>query len=195
MTTFYLVRHGANDLLGERLAGRLPNVRLNETGIAQAKRISERLEKLGITHVISSPMERCHETAQPLAAALALAIEISEALNEVDFGDWQGARMKDLDADERWRKWNSFRTGHFLPHGESMIAIQARMAEEMIRLRNKFSDQHLALFSHGDPIRAVLCYWLGMPLDFIPRLEVAPGSICEVAVDSDTAIVRRINVI
>jgi broad specificity phosphatase PhoE len=195
MTTFYLVRHGANDFLGHALAGRLPDIHLNDAGQREARRIAERLQAAPITHVISSPQERCRETAQALAAALDLEIEISAALNEVDFGEWQGATMSDLAGDERWSKWNSFRTGHVIPGGETMIAIQARMADEMIRLKNKFPGEHIALFSHGDPLRAVLCYWLGMPLDFIQRLEIAPGSISEVAVDADTAIVRRMNVL
>lgn len=193
MTTFYLIRHGSNDLLGRALAGRLPNVTLNEAGRAEARRVAERMKPHPITHLFSSPMERCRETAAPLAKVLGLEIEISDALNEVDFGDWQGATMDALAGNEHWVKWNFFRSGHVLPHGETMIAIQARMAGEMIRLRNEFPDEHIALFSHGDPIRAVLCYWLGMPLDFLPRLEIAPGSISEVAVGDETVIVRRIN--
>ena len=193
MTTFHLVRHGANDFLGHALAGRLPNVHLNEAGRLEARCVAERLQAAPVTHIISSPQGRCRETAQPLAAALGLEIKISEALDEVDFAEWQGAKMSELATDERWGRWNSFRTGHVIPRGETMIAIQARMADEMIRLKNKFPGEHMALFSHGDPIRAVLCYWLGMPLDFIQRLEIAPGSISEVAIDHGTVTVRSLN--
>jgi broad specificity phosphatase PhoE len=195
MTTFYLVRHGTIDLLGHALAGRLPGVPLNSGGRFDARRLAERLQTAPIIHVISSPQERCRETAQPLAAALGLSIELTEALDEVDFGKWQGGTMSELSKDKSWRHWNSFRSGHAAPEGETMGGVQARMAAEMVLLRNRFPDQQIALFSHADPIRAVLCYWLGMPLDFIQRLEVAPGSFSEVAIDDDTAVVRRINVL
>jgi broad specificity phosphatase PhoE len=193
VTTFYLIRHGSNDYLGRALAARLPNVGLNEAGQAEAERVTRHLQSQPIRHVLSSPMQRCRETAEPLAKALGLQIEISDAINEVDFGDWQGAELKALDADERWKKWNSFRSGHALPRGETVVAIQARVAGEMIRLAKQFAGEHVALCSHGDPIRAALCYWLGMPLDFLQRLEVDPGSISEVALGGDTAVVRRIN--
>ena len=193
MTTFYLIRHGSNDFLGRALAGRLPAVHLNEHGREEAGRIAEQLRKKPIRHIFTSPLARCRETAEPLAAALGLRLEISEALNEVDFGDWEGAEMKALDADEHWRRWNAFRSGHQPPRGEMMIAIQARMANEMVRLKNSFPDEHLALVSHGDPIRAVLCYWLGMPLDFLPRMEIAPGSVSIVAVGDQSAVVHALN--
>jgi len=140
-------------------------------------------------------MDRCRETAEPLARVLGVRLEISEALNEVDFGDWQGAEMSALDADERWRNWNAFRAGHKIPNGETMIAIQSRVASEMIRLKNELPEKHIALVSHGDPIRAVLCYWLGMPLDFLHRLEVAPGSLSIVRVGDHEAVVQSVNVI
>src|ERR1051325_3404851 len=112
MTTFYLIRHGSNDFLGRALAGPLPAVHLNEHGREEAGRIAEQLRKKPIRHIFTSPLARCRETAEPLAAALGLRLEISEALNEVDFGDWEGAEMKALDADEHWRRWNAFRSGH-----------------------------------------------------------------------------------
>jgi probable phosphoglycerate mutase len=194
VTTFYLVRHGANDMLPHALAGRLPAVHLNEAGRVEALRIAERLRQFPIRQIFSSPMERAHETAEPLARALNLPVQISEALNEVDFGEWHGAEMKALDQDKRWREWNEFRGGHQLPRGETMIHIQSRVVSEMIRLRNQFPDEHVALFSHGDPIRAALCHWLGMPLDFLQRLEAATGSVSIVSIDDRTAIVREMNV-
>jgi len=193
VTTFYLIRHGANDVLPHALAGRLPGTHLNNQGRDEARRVAERLKAAPIAHIFSSPMERCRETAEPLAHARGVAIETSEAINEVQFGEWKGAKMKALDDDPRWQHWNRFRTGHVIPQGETMIEIQARVASEMIRLKDSFPDQHVALFSHGDPIRAALCYWLGMPLDFLPRLQADTGSISIVRVDDSTAIVQAMN--
>jgi probable phosphoglycerate mutase len=193
VTTFHLIRHGANDLLPRALAGRLPGVHLNAQGRAEAERIAARLKPVPIRHIFSSPMDRARETAEPLARELKLEIEISEAINEADCGEWHGAEMAALERDERWRNWNSFRGGHQLPGGETMIQIQSRIVTEMIRMRDRFAGAELALFTHGDPIRAALCHWLGMPLEFIHRLQVDTGSICVVSLDERTAILRELN--
>jgi broad specificity phosphatase PhoE len=194
VTTFYLIRHGSNDMLPRALAGRLPGIHLNEQGRAEAQRVAERLQSKSIRYIFSSPMERARETAEPLARALNLPVQISEAMIEVDFGEWQGAEMTALNADERWRRWTKFRSGLQLPAGEMMINIQARVVSEMIRLKDLHPGEHIALFSHGDPIRAALCHWLGLPLDYMVRFEVAPGSISIVLLDENQPYVQCINV-
>jgi len=182
-------------MLPRALAGRLPGTHLNEQGRAEAQRIAERLKAKPIRHVFSSPMERARETAEPLARALNLPVEISEAINEVDFGDWQGRKMPALNADEQWRRWVKFRGGHQLPNGEFMIGIQARVVSEMIRLKDRFPGQHIALVSHGDPIRAALCHWLGIPLDYTIRFDLAPGSVSIVALFDDSVLVQGMNLL
>lgn len=193
MTTFYLIRHGSNDYLPRALAGRLPGVHLNEQGRAEVELLAQRLKQTPIRHLFSSPMERCRETAEPLARDLNLTVQINEAFNEVDFGEWKGAELKAIQDDPRWKKWNAFRTGHVIPAGETMAQIQSRITSELIRLKNAFPGEHIAIVSHGDPIRAALCYWLGMPLDFLHRLQVDPGSVSIVRVDDATAIVTSLN--
>jgi broad specificity phosphatase PhoE len=195
VTTFYLIRHGTNDVLPRALAGRLPGTHLNDAGRAEAERVAERLKFKPIRQIFSSPMERARETAAPLARALNLQVQISEAINEVDFGEWQGGELTTLRNDERWHRWIKFRSGLQLPGGEMMINIQARVVSEMIRLKDKFTGEHIALFSHGDPIRSALCHWLGMPLDYMTRLEVAPGSVSIVSLDENQPLVQCINVL
>jgi broad specificity phosphatase PhoE len=195
VTTFYLIRHGTNDVLPRALAGRMPGTHLNAAGRAEAERVAERLKSKPIRHLFSSPMERARETAEPLARALNFPVQICEAINEVDFGDWQGVEMTALRNKEEWHRWVKFRSGLRLPRGEMMVNIQARVVSEMIRLKEQFSGEHIALFSHGDPIRSALCHWLGMPLDYMVRLEVAPGSVNVVILDENQPYVQGINLL
>lgn len=195
MTTFYLIRHGTNDVLPRALAGRLPEVHLNDQGRAEAQRVADRLQSKPIRHIFSSPMERARETAAPLATALGLPVQISPAINEVDFGDWQGQEMTALNANEEWRRWTRFRGGHQLPRGEFMVAIQARVVSEMIRLKDQFRGEQIALFSHGDPIRSALCHWLGMPLDYMVRFEIATGSVSIVNLSDEGVSVQGMNLL
>jgi len=177
MTTFYLIRHGENDLVGEAIAGRSPGVHLNATGHKQAERLAEHLSRLRIDHLFSSPLERARETAEPLARKLGLEINISQALIEIDFGDWTRKSLHELNQLETWRKWNTFRSNGRIPKGESMLEAQTRLVSEIQRLRGQYPDQSLALFSHGDPLRSIIVYYLGMPLDLLLRLELSPASI------------------
>lgn len=176
MATFYLIRHGSNDHLGKSLAGRLPNVHLNEKGRIESENLARALAAVPITRLISSPLDRARETAEPLSRKLGLPIELSTEILEVDFGDWNGATLKQLDSDPLWHLYNSCRSATRIPNGELIVEIQSRFVCKLESLRLENRDSTMAIFSHGDPIRAALCYYLGIPLDFLQRLEVSPGS-------------------
>src|SRR5689334_17035995 len=116
MALFYLVRHGTNDVLGKALAARLPNIHLNAQGLEEARRTAEALKGKGITRIISSPMERAYETAELLGQKLALRVEIFEDVNEIDFGDWSGKSMAELELLPGWKLFNSYRSGTRIPN-------------------------------------------------------------------------------
>ncbi len=94
MTTVLLIRHGENNMVGKRLAGRLPGVHLNKKGREQAEQLAEVLCKAPIKAIYSSPLERAVETAEPLAKLLNLEILPAPGLVELAYGDWQGKTLK-----------------------------------------------------------------------------------------------------
>ena len=99
MTIILLIRHGENDWVGKKLAGRLPGVHLNQNGLNQAQAVAATLHNLPIKAIYSSPLERAMETAQPLALVKKMEITICDNLSEINFGDWQGNEGK-IDAGE-----------------------------------------------------------------------------------------------
>lgn len=193
MTTFHLIRHATNDYMGKTITGRMPGVSLNREGKRQAEHLATRLGNEPIAMILSSPLERAVETALPLAKQLGLDIQISEALNEIEFGDWTRQTFEHLATLDRWKQWNSFRSGGRIPDGETMIEVQARMIEEIQRLRAQYPEQTLAVFSHGDPIRAVLAYYLGVPLDLFQRIEVSPASLSTLTLNEHGPKIIAIN--
>jgi broad specificity phosphatase PhoE len=193
MTTIYLIRHGNNDFAGKAIAGRTPGISLNREGKRQADRLAVRLAEEPIEVILSSPLERAIETAVPLAKRLNLDIQISDALNEIDFGDWTRQTFEHLETLPRWQQWNSFRSGTRVPDGELMLEVQLRMVAELHRLRKAYPEQTLALFSHGDPIRVALAYYLGVPLDLFQRIEVSPASISMLALSDFGARIVCLN--
>jgi broad specificity phosphatase PhoE len=193
MTTFYLIRHGSNDYFSHTLVGRTSGVHLNEAGQREASELATQLNAENIRKIFSSPMERCRETAAPLAARLRVSIEITEALLEVDFGNWTGRTFKELEADEQWRQWNTFRSGNRVPNGESMLDVQRRVVGLILDLHRKFRDERIALFSHGEPLRAAMIYFLGASLECIRRIDISPASVTVLQLSDWDAQFRCLN--
>ena len=179
MPIFLLIRHGETDYNKKmRIAGRLPGVHLNQKGRQQAQALADRLASLPIKALYSSPLERTMETAEPLAHALKLEIIPMPGLLETDCGEWAGQSSRKL---RRLKIWQSVQQRpalfHF-PGGEWIGECQHRMVEVIEALRLKHASQDvLACFSHADPIKQVLAYYLGLPLDHFQRLTIDTGSI------------------
>jgi broad specificity phosphatase PhoE len=192
-TTVFFVRHGSHDRLGHILCGRMPDVTLSEQGRAEAGRLAQRLSDEPIAAVYASPLERARETAEPLAEALGLSVQVASDLQEIDFGAWTGARFEDLDGDPAWAMWNQARTLAHAPGGESMLDVQVRLRRWLDAACERHPGQLIAAVSHGDPIKAVLFHVLGLSLDQHQRLEISPASVSTLAVGDWGAKVLGIN--
>lgn len=177
MTTFYLIRHAAHSLLGKRVVGRTPGVRLSPEGRDQARELADRLAGVPLDALYASPLERAQETAEPLAQRRGLAVRTTPEIQELDFGEWSNHTLEELSHDPEGAPFNAFRSGNPAPGGEWMADTQHRFVGFMEALRREHAGQHVALVSHADPIKAALVYYLGMPLDFFLRLEISPASV------------------
>ena len=187
MTTVFLLRHGLTKLTGPVLAGRTPGVHLDERGEAQAAAAADRLAVLPLAAVVTSPLERCAETARVVlarqrAAGRSPARRTDRRLLECDYGDWTGREIKSLVKDPLWRVVQSHPSGVTFPNGESMSAMAERGVRAIRDFHATVAAEHdenavwLAC-SHGDLIKAILADALGMHLDLFQRIVVDPGSI------------------
>ena len=177
MTTFYLVRHGACDGLGETLWGRTAGICLNKEGQAQAQRLAERFSKITLDAVYSSPLERTLETAEAIARAAHLEVKQSPAFNEIDFGHWSGMSFDALSLDQHWRRFNTQRSVTKIPGGESFQAVQARVNAELERLAEQHTHRRVVIVSHADVIKAAVGNVENTPIDLLQRYEILPGSV------------------
>ena len=193
MTTFFLIRHASCDGLGQRIWGRTPGIRLNEQGRLEAQQLAERLEPMKFDAIYSSPLERALETAEPLARSMQLEVRKSDALNEIDFGEWSGKTFEQLHADERWRHFNTHRSTTSVLGGESFLEVQNRMVKEIDRLSREHREQRVAIVSHADPIKAIVGYFAGTPIDLLQRFEISPCSVSVISVDEEGPRITRIN--
>jgi probable phosphoglycerate mutase len=192
MTAFLLIRHAAHDWLGKTLIGRARGFPLNDVGRSQAAQLGQRLAGISAA-VYSSPMERCRETAELLAAPERSSIYPEDAFNEVDFGEWTGSSFEALESDPRWHRWNKTRSTTGAPGGERMTEVQDRVLAGLLRLVGKHPGEIVAVVSHGDLIKAALCHFLSLSLDEIHSLEVEPACVSVLTWDAGLTDVSLVN--
>ncbi len=193
-TYFLLVRHGENDWVGtDRLAGRTPGVHLNETGQKQAEQLAELLATQPIAAVYSSPLDRCMQTAEPLAKALGLSVVAEPGVLEVDYGEWQAGHLKELSKLPGWQRVQHYPSTFRFPQGETLREVQSRAVSTIERLRDAHPDQVVAIFSHGDVIRTTIAHYFGTPLDLFQRVHISTASISTLAFFNETPAVLNVN--
>jgi broad specificity phosphatase PhoE len=193
MALLYLLRHGQHDLGGGVLAGRMPGVGLTERGRAEIAAAAERLAGENITALYASPLQRTRESAEIVSERLGLPIEFRNDLIELDFGEWTGTTFNAIRADPRWPPWNQHRSLAKIPGGETMRAVQFRAVEAILEIAERHRETAAVVVSHGDVIRSVLVFALGMPLDFYGRIEVVQGSLSTIRIDEGGIRVVSIN--
>ena len=179
MPLVLMIRHGENEFVKTgKLAGRLPEVHLNDRGQQQALELADALAAIPIKAVYSSPMERAQETAAPLASKLGLELQIRDGLIETGIGEWAGQELKSLRKLPMWKTVQDNPSRFRFPSGESFLECQTRVVTEIETIIKAHKDDEIvACVSHADPIKLVAAYYLGMPLDHFQRLACDTASV------------------
>ena len=185
MPTVILVRHGRSTANATGvLAGRLPGVHLDDTGVAQAAAVGERLAAVRLSAAVTSPLERCRETCREITRpqSAPLRAGTDKQLSECDYGDWQGRPLRELAKEKLWKTVQAQPSAVTFPGGESMRAMQDRAVAAIRRHDARIAAEHgddavwLAV-SHGDVIKSILADALGTHLDLFQRIHVDPASV------------------
>ena len=185
MPTLLLVRHGRTSAnTAGILAGRAAGVRLDDTGRQQAARTAERLAAVPLVAVVSSPLERCRQTAKAILDRQpgAPSAPVERGITECDYGQWQGRTLGELAKEPLWSVVQNQPSAVTFPGGESMAGMQARAVVAIRGHDAAVEAEHgagavWAAVSHGDIIKAVLADALGMHLDLFQRIAVGPASV------------------
>lgn len=178
MANILLVRHGENDWVKEhRLAGWLPDIHLNENGRRQVQATGARLAPQPVTAIYSSPVTRCVETAEIIAAHFRLPIIINEELGEVRYGKWEGKKIKNLANKPLWQVVQFFPSRMRFPGGEALREVQFRAIQALEQLSTQHQSETVVVVSHADVIKLVLANYLGVHIDLFQRIAVSPASV------------------
>jgi broad specificity phosphatase PhoE len=190
--TVFLVRHAAHEHQGRRHVGRMEGVRLGPDHERHLGWLRARFAREDLAAVWASPVSRAQQTAAAVADGR-VEVVTDAGLNEVDFGRWTGLSTDDVDADPEWRLWNASKSTFRIPGGESILEMQGRMVDAVDRARRAHVGGKVALCSHGDPIKSVIAYHLGAPVDRIDDFDVAPPSVSALVVGDWGAKVLFVN--
>jgi probable phosphomutase (TIGR03848 family) len=188
VTTVLLVRHGLTALTGPVLAGWTPGVDLDDSGRVQAAALADRLAPVPLDAIVTSPLDRCRQTAAAIAAAAVaardgrgeLAVQADERVGECHYGDWTGKRLKKLAKDPLWRVVQAHPSGARFPGpgGEALPEMQSRAVGAVRDWNARLGrDACYVICSHGDVIKAIVADSLGVHLDLFQRIQIDPCSL------------------
>ena len=198
MTTVLLIRHGRTVANSDGvLAGWTPGVRLDERGREQAAALAARLAPVPLAAVVTSPLERCVETAEALVGGRSgVPVDADERLGECRYGDWTGGELRRLAREPLWKVVQAHPSAAVFPgpEGEPLAAMATR-AVGAVRDHNARlgPDATWAAVSHGDVIKAVVADALGLHLDLFQRLVVDPCSVTVIRYTDLRPFVLRLN--
>jgi probable phosphomutase (TIGR03848 family) len=199
VTLVLIVRHGLTASTGTALTGWTPGISLDDRGRAQASAVGARLAGLPIDAIISSPLDRCRETAEAIARArngAALSVQLDERVGECHYGDWTGQPLRKLAKDPLWPVVQAHPSAVRFPGpaGESMVDMQARAVSALRDWNKRLGrDSVYVVCSHGDVIKSILTDSLGMHLDMCQRIQVDPCSLSVIRYTPLRPFVLRMN--
>ena len=195
-TRFLLLRHGQTELSVERRYSGRGNPALTDLGRRQADAAAQFLgNRGGISAVITSPLQRAHDTADAAAKALGLDVTVDADLIETDFGGWEGLTFGEAaERDPALHKRGLRDTSVAPPDGESFDAAAERVGRARARIISEHPGETVLVVSHVTPIKTLLRMALdaGPSVLYRMHLDLASLSIAEFYPDG-AASVRLVN--
>ena len=194
-TVLWLLRHPEPEPAAHgRCYGSL-DVTLSPEGILHANVIANALASRPIEAIYTSPLQRCRQAAEILAASRSCPVESLDAFRELDFGEWEGRRYEEIAAlyPDLFRQWMTRPTDTKFPGGECFREMYARVITATRNLRSRHAGQSIALVIHGGVIRIILADALGMEPPNIFRLGQRYGAINLIRYFGEIPIVELMN--
>ncbi len=194
--TAILMRHGETLWNREgRVMGRNP-VELSENGRAQVEAAILPARVLKLDLIMTSPLVRARQTAEIIADGLG-GVEIIEdpTIAEVSYGRWEGMTYHELIDDPHYVVYRESPVEYPTPGGETIPQVQARGVAAIRRVIAAHPGRRVLFVSHGDIIRTVLCYFLGLELKFFHRLRIDNAAFSGIQIVGNFAEVKFMNLL
>lgn len=187
MASIIFLRHGqAQNNVERRLTGRMPNVPLTDTGVAQAEYAARNLSEMNVSRIYSSPIQRAQQTARIVARHNTLEVVTDERLTEIDMGSFTGMKYDDLLATQGdvLMRFYGNETAPAAPRVETFTSVRARVLSMVEDVLARHPGENVVLVTHMDPIKAMLSTILTLSTQNLHELVIANGTL-NVFLESD----------
>jgi len=183
--TLLLVRHGRTAANASGLLLGRADPPLDPVGERQALAVAATLPRPA--RVVSSPLQRCRETA----ACFGAPVDIDERWIELDYGEWDQQPLAELPADV-WARW---RTDLDLrpPGGETLRELGTRVRAACDALLDEARGTDVVVVTHVSPLKAALAWSLDVGDELAWRLHVTPASISRVTIRPQGPVLLSFN--
>jgi probable phosphoglycerate mutase len=127
------------------------------------------------TEVLTSPMTRCRETAQIIAAALGIPVRANPDLREMDFGRWEELTFDEVQDryPEDLRQWQQSASTPPTGSSETFAALLDRMGAVARRLTSRYAGASVVAVTHVTPVKALVAHALGAPPSALFHMELS----------------------
>lgn len=192
-TKLILIRHGETEWSCQKRYCGLTDIDLNEKGRWQARKLLKRLKKEKIYKAYSSDMKRTLQFAK-IVLKDTLVEELLH-LRELNFGIFEGLTYQDVMEKYPlvYTKWLENPLDIIICQGESLNSLAGRVRKALRRILAQNSNKTVAIFTHGGPIRVILCDILKVDLKEIWRIEQELASISIIEFVKGRGKIRLLN--
>lgn len=154
-----ITRHGQTDWNLKRKVQGKTDIELNQTGIEQAKDLSEKLANEPIDLIICSPLERARQTAEIINTNRNIPIIYDNSISEIDYGEFEGMELANFNLRRFWNYHNNTK----YQKAENIKDFFKRVYEFIDRQAAEHPRKNILLVAHGGISIAVNCYFNGIP--------------------------------
>lgn len=195
MIKLILVRHGRTICNEGGLLSGVTDSKLSEKGKLQAHKLANYLKNEKIDKIYTTPFSRTKETVKELAEVKGIQIEENNRLNEINFGDFEGLSFKLIEKEypQEVKKMIDEGSKYKYPNGESLEDTFIRVKNEMKNILKNNKNSTILICSHGGTIRNIISYLLSGDYKYHWNFKIDNGSITEIEVDNNFAIINKLN--
>lgn len=172
----FLLRHGETHWNLEKRCQGLTDLELNETGLAQARRMARQLRQEKIHAVFSSHLKRARQTAQVIGSPHSLEVITDSDFRELDHGEFEGLTFNEIHASygDFIQAWREKPAQLAIPGGESIADVDQRAWRGIERIKRHYLHKTVVIVSHQFPLVSILCRVTGTPLNEYRSFHMDP---------------------
>ncbi len=173
-TRIILVRHGECQGNREGLFRGRNNFPLNENGFIQANELAVEIKKFNPIRIFTSPLLRAIQTAHEIGKVCQVEIEISEGINNIELGPWEGKSKNYISENfpEEWDIWLKEPEKLNVPGIETIDNVQQRARNVLDNIVASYRGKIVVIVSHRAVLKPLIASCLDINRPYFWRIHI-----------------------